>query len=189
MLDRIEQEYAQTGNLRNLAGIYVHLSARPGLNLSNNGNAIAISLNELVHYQVLDPAILLIEDIESDGSLYAFLLHNHCNLHGCSHVSYDLRHGGGENLSKVFEHEINSRKIVCGIVDSDQNSPLTINRKLAALRAIARDLGWPFAFALSPPCREAENIVPFPLVMALPVACRFFRTLDQATAPVCGTCG
>jgi hypothetical protein len=29
----------------------------------------------------------------------------------------------------------------------------------------------------------------FDAIAARLVACRFFRTLDQATAPVCGTCG
>lgn len=111
---------------------------------------------------------MLIEDIESDGGLYQFLLHNHCSLHGCAHVSYDLRHGGGENLPKVFEHEINEWRIVFGIVDSDKNSPLTSNRKLLALRSVAERRAWPLAFVGSPPCREAENIVPFAVVMTLP---------------------
>jgi hypothetical protein len=87
---------------------------------------------------------------------------------GSNHVCYELRHGGGDNLPKVFEHEINERKIVCGIVDSDKRYPLATNAKLTALLSIVQALAWPLGFALSPPCREAENVIPFGLVMSLP---------------------
>jgi hypothetical protein len=43
---------------------------------------------------------------------------------------------------------------------------------------------------LGPELAESRAIVIFSGASAeREVACRFFRTLDQATAPVCGTCG
>ena len=168
MLERVEQEFAQTGALHNLAGVFIRLSLNSAHHLRVNGNAIMVSVDQLRHCRLLDQSILVIEDLESDGRLYEFLLHNHCILHGCRQISYDLRHGGGTSFPKIFAHEINERRIVCGIVDSDRNSPLSGNTKLAALISARDALSWPFGFASSPPCREAENIVPFSLIMTLP---------------------
>jgi hypothetical protein len=121
-----------------------------------------------VQYNLLERPILLSENIEADGHVYEFLLNNHCDLHECSRLAFELQHGGGADLPSVFEALIHDGRIVCTISDTDKNCPAAINSKLAQLTRIRENSGWPLCFAVSPPCREVENLVPLELVMALP---------------------
>ena len=172
MVARIAQDYAQTGDLHRRANIFIRLSAEPTLDLSINGNAINVSIQRLVQYRLLDPAILLIENMESDGGLYRLLLENNCHFHHCDCVAFELHHGGGADLPMVFGYLIADRRIVCGITDSDKHAPTSSDRKLDQLAHIKETANWPFCFPMSPPCREAENMIPFELVMALPSGMR-----------------
>jgi hypothetical protein len=168
MLTRISQEYAQTGDLQNKAKVFVRLTVDPAADLTVTGNAIHVSIEGLLKYRLLDPSILLSENRETDGKLYEFLLQNHCDLHDCSHVSFELQHGGGADLGMVFRELATDRKIVCAIVDSDKNIPTSNNQKLASLCRVKEAVAWPLCFPASPPCREVENMLPLNLVMALP---------------------
>jgi hypothetical protein len=168
MLARISSDFAQTGDLRRRARMFVSLSANEALNLAVDGNVITVSLKMLVQYHLLDQPIFLVENMDSDGRVYRLLFDTHRALHNCSRVSFDLHHGGGDNLPMVFGQKIGERRIVCGVVDSDRISPLSPNKKLEALAKIREELAWPLCFPVSPPCREAENAVPMELVMALP---------------------
>jgi hypothetical protein len=77
-------------------------------------------------------------------------------------------HGGGADLITVFEEQIKRERIVCGIVDTDRYSPDSGTApKLESLKRIANQLNWPLAFAISPPCREAENCLPMELMMSV----------------------
>jgi hypothetical protein len=172
MLSRIAQDFTQTGDLRRRAKVYVNLSTDRASNLIVNGNAIFISLDRLTQYRLLDRAVLLIENLESDGDLYQYLLENHCTLYACNSVSFERQHGGGADLPKVLGHLVGEFKIVCAVVDSDRPSPMSNGVKFAQLTRIQRDSGWPFCFVSSPPCHESENIVPMSLVMSLPSGVR-----------------
>jgi hypothetical protein len=67
MLARISQSYAQTGDLRRRATIYVDIVAGRPENLSQSRNAIEVSIEMLVRYRLLEKPILLVENMESDG--------------------------------------------------------------------------------------------------------------------------
>jgi hypothetical protein len=172
MLARISQEYAQTGDLRRRAKPFINVSANEASNLAVTASSITVSLGNLVQYRLLDQPILLVENLESDGALYDFLLRTHGALHECKHISFESQHGGGGDLVMVFKHKMDERRIVCTVFDSDRNAPASGNGKLAVLIEAKEDLRWPLGFPVSPPCREAENIVPMELVMTLPSGVR-----------------
>jgi hypothetical protein len=115
-----------------------------------------------------EQSILLTENIENDGNVYEFLLHDHCSLHNVSHVSFDRQHGGGDDLPKVFDHLIQNHRVVCATVDSDKDSPSSTNQKLEKLLRMKQITNWPFGIVTSPPCRETENLIPMDIVMDLP---------------------
>ncbi|WP_262049079.1 hypothetical protein [Bradyrhizobium sp. Bra78] len=172
MLSRISQGYAQTGDLRRRAKIYVDIVAGAPRRISQAGNSIQVSIELLVRYRLLERPLLLVENMDSDGDLYEFLFENHCDLHHGSSVSFDRQHGGGADLAMVFERLARNTKIVCAIVDSDRASPDAPNLKLAQLERLKQQLNWPLCFPTSPPAHEAENLVPLPIVMNLPSGVR-----------------
>lgn len=172
MLLRIAQSFAQTGDLRRRAKVYVNLTANRGLDLTVAGNSIFVSIDRLPQYRILERAILLIENLDADGDLYDHLFRNHCDLHSCSNVSFDRHHGGGADLPVVFSHLVRDFRIVCAVVDSDKRSPVTNTQKEANLARIKHEANWPICFFSTTPCHESENILPMGLVMELPSGIR-----------------
>ena len=171
MLERLIQEYAQTAGLRQAAQVYVNVVADPSENFSISENAINVSLTHLAHCNILQRPVLLVENLQSDGRLYEFLLTGHCKKMGCI-VAFDVAHGGGADLPMVFEHQIDQQRIVIGITDSDNNAPDHGSSKLQSLTALALGKSWPLAFAASPPCREGENLIPLEVLLSFPCAHR-----------------
>lgn len=172
MLVRIAQNFAQTGDLRRRARVYVNLTTRPERNLTVSENSIFVSIDRLSDYRILDRAVLLIENLDADGDLYDHLFRNHCDLHFCNNVSFDRHHGGGADLPTVFGHLARDFKIVCAVVDSDRRSPLTAAEKESVLARVKQEANWPVCFFSTTPCHESENILPMSLVMELPSGIR-----------------
>jgi hypothetical protein len=123
MLRRVAQTYSQTGDLPRRAAVFVRLCANRDSNLTVNGKTVNISIEGLLRYRLLDKVALVSENQAFDGCFYEFLLRNHCDLHSCSPISFDLHHGGGPDTVRVFGALVNDRRIVCGIFDSDRNTP------------------------------------------------------------------
>jgi hypothetical protein len=177
MLVRISQEYAQTANIRTKAKVYVRLSTKPEENLTCEGNSIAISLEYATQYDLLSRPVLVVENQENDGRLFEFILENHCDHRMIANLAYEISHGGGADLPRVFAAHARMRKVVCAVVDSDRDSPLSVDWKLDELEGIKSMLGWPLCFPMTLPCREAENMIPMPLTMQLPAG---FRNASNA---------
>jgi hypothetical protein len=167
MLDRISHEFTQAGSLRSKAKVYVKLCADRTKDLTQEGNAITVALQRLCTYRVLERSVLLFENAENDGNVYEFLLHNHCDLHGINHIEFDRYHGGGADLSREFGRLMRGHRIVCAPIDSDADSPFSHNSNLLALLRVKVQTKWPLGFAISPPCREVENLLPMEVVMGL----------------------
>jgi hypothetical protein len=168
MLERIAHESTQKANLSKLASHYVNVTPIESDDLKITGRAIHLSFERLGKSKVLERSVLLVENLRRDGLLYSELIRNHFDMHGCTPPSYEPMHGGGNDIGAVFVSQIKGERIVCGIVDSDRSSPIHPDSpKLRALLKISNSMKWPLAFAISPPCREAENCLPMDLLMSL----------------------
>jgi hypothetical protein len=166
MLERIGLEFTQKADLPRSATRYVHVS--PNKPTAQIDKAIWVEFRELLQSRILDRSALLVENIRRDGLLYSELMKAHFDLHHCPPPAYETMHGGGDDTKTVFIEQIRNRRIVCGVVDTDRFSAMSqAFTKRDAMRRIARAMNWPFAFAFSPPCREAENCLPMTLVMSL----------------------
>jgi hypothetical protein len=169
MLERLSSEYAQRALLSDAASIFVKVTTDARDDFSIEGNARRISLLTLSQTRLLDPSVLLVENLKRDGLLYGEILKNHYDLHSCPYPHYEPMHGGGDDLPIVFEAQIQQTRIVCSIVDSDRAAPHASNsQKLLILKRIICSNGQALACAVTPPCREAENCVPRDILMALP---------------------
>lgn len=167
LLERIRHEHTQKADLVRRASRYVSISVHTIA--YNGGNAIPITLSDLVATRLLERSILLVENIRRDGLLYGELLKAHHDLHKCPIPAYEPMHGGGADLTAVFDAQISRKRIVCGVVDTDRYSPISASKaKFTSLTKIAEKRAWPFAFSASPPCREAENCVPMEVMLGLP---------------------
>jgi hypothetical protein len=167
-LERISQDFTQTADLRRNAFVFVELQGHNTTGFILNGNAIQMALDQIIKYRVLEKSILLVENAATDGMFYQFLIENAHYGPRYANVSFDLGHGGGTTLEMEFRRLANEKRVFAAIVDSDRNSPLAENIKLHRLVCIKAQAGWPICFATSPPCREAENVIPMDLAMKLP---------------------
>jgi hypothetical protein len=165
MLERIAHEYTQRADLVRKAPRYIHVAPNPR---RVDERSILVNFEQLITTRILDRAILLVENIRRDGMLYGELIKAHYDLHDCPVPAYEAMHGGGADLATVFIEQIRRKRIVCGIVDTDRYSPDSSSApKLEALKRARDQMNWSLAFAISPPCREAENCLPMDLMMSL----------------------
>ncbi|QQN64759.1 hypothetical protein JIR23_02745 [Bradyrhizobium diazoefficiens] len=166
MLERILFEHPQRASLPRVAKRYILVS--PSGAVAADDRAIQVSFRKLVEAKITDRSILLVENIARDGVLYGELLRNHHDLHACPPPAYVPMHGGGSDLPTVFIEQINQRRVVCAIVDTDRLAPSSEPvAKLEKLGRIATEMNWPCAFSSAPPCREAENCLPMDVVFQL----------------------
>lgn len=105
------------------------------------------------------------ENEKRDGFLYSFAL----KVLARYPLAFEIIHGGGADISDVFQAQVMKNSIVVCAVDSDKYTPkVKSNEKLNAIVTIKNRLAWPLCFALSPNCREIENIIPPHILFQLP---------------------
>jgi hypothetical protein len=82
-------------------------------------------------------------------------------------MSFELVHGGGEDIQKVFDAKISQSKMAHCVIDSDKSMPAQKHSsKYEKLKTIASR--YEFASISSPPCRELENILTLSIIQLLP---------------------
>jgi hypothetical protein len=138
--------------------------------LVKRGNEVTIALIRLSNYRILEKSMLLLENVDSDGDFYAFILDNHSAFYSCDHLSFECYHGEGYDLPKVLTRLIQDGRIVFAVVDSDRYAPCSKELKVAQLSKISDELNWSLSFSSTPACREIENMIPMNIVLKLPSA-------------------
>ena len=178
---RIAHDYTQTGDLVRRCSDYIRVIARPEGTVRRAGRAIEMSFDELTSPYVLDRVALVVEDLESDGKLYDFLCRNLRDRLRAPPLAWEIFHGGGERTALVARHKVDDRRIVSVVADSDLYWPSRdISAKHATLIRVVPEQDWPLYFVFTPPCREAENLLPWRTVALLPSAVQRISSLDVA---------
>lgn len=185
LLRRLGAEYTQTGALHRSSAFYISILNTLDVRYEHRGSYVEVSLGALSASRVLDRPVLLSENLTTDGWLYDQILAAVATKTGKGAISFDLAHGGGDDIVAVLDDMLDKRRVLVAIVDSDKDSPLTSrNSKLSKASTVITRSAWPLAFAVSPPCREAENIVPLDVMLHLPSAieCDLAPVLLEVTA-------
>lgn len=164
LLTRLSNEYTQFGNLTKNANIYVELTDQSYVR--KTPKSIHFPITKISHTHVGNPTSLIVENIDNDGYVYDFVLHNMKSYLGIPQLNLELVHGGGEDIIKVFDKHLRNDKIVCCVIDSDKSYPTHEkcykHTKLEKLYSNDH-----LAFVGSPPCREIENILPHSVIKLL----------------------
>lgn len=170
-LQKIRNDYTQSASLRGkaLARIVIDVGHKSGA--TRDGKSIIVGLADISGYSLVEQTQLLVEDTESDGRLYEKILDQLKERIGAPAVRYDLRNGGGQNIYNVWKQQIEAKKIVCLLADSDRKHHTDVEKtEVAGARKLAEQLEWLFAWAVVLPCREIENLVPAFVLEELPFA-------------------
>lgn len=164
-LASLRRAYAQTGNLRTQAGVYLEVSEIAGSFGPRVGNRIPVSVSCLTRSGILERPKLVVENIDNDGWLIDFIFYNVREVCGSPSYEMQLLHGGGGDALRVLTYECAQRSIVCLVADSDKKHPTAADgKKIVAARGFCANSDWPLCFVYDPPCHEVENILPFEIV-------------------------
>ena len=175
-IGRIKDDVTQHLGLANRAIRYIRLVDKVPGSYREIGNAIDISVEESTLLKIFEQPVLLVEDIQSDGELYRLTLENMFVPMRMPHPRFELQHGGGARIVEVFRSKVRDSRIVFAIYDSDRMCPQhSDTSKSHGFQEICASSGWPLAFWRSPPCHEAENMIPFEVICNT-------RYLDQCKA-------
>lgn len=132
----------------------------------NNVNVIRISANVLSQTNILNPTILLGENLNDANFLIYFgrarLIKN--RLQGV-HLSYDPRGGGGHTTADIYDDIQQARLNLClCIVDSDKLFPSASIGQTARDVQRVNDVSQPLCQYFILPTHEIENIIPLSIL-------------------------
>lgn len=178
LIERIGREYTQSKFLA-LSALLKLVVVKEQNTLLKQGDEYLIGLDLIPGARLLQPTVLIVENLENDGEFYTAVF-RFCSEHlRYSATMFDLRHGGGTSVKRVGEHLVGQRRIVCIIVDSDLSAPnQTQNGKVAKILKLAEETGWPLINTLCLPVREIDNLVPLHIIDRLPCAKQKANSVD-----------
>lgn len=167
-LSRIRRDFAQAGSLRAKALLRMKIDVSHVGPPVRDGNKLVLGVEEALRIDFA-PVQLVIENSEYDGRLYLGILKGLKDKVDAPAIEFEVRHGGGQTAYHVWRQQIEARRIVALLVDSDR-SHFTDPEKIDVLqaRSLAAEMQWPIAFAHCLPCREIENLLPISVLEKLP---------------------
>ncbi|GJD29230.1 hypothetical protein PMNALOAF_0462 [Methylobacterium adhaesivum] len=164
-LGMFHREYTQTGNLRLNSSVYIEVASFKHDFEIQQGAKIQASIKFLFRSGLLEAPKLILENIDNDGWFAEFIISNVRGLRQFPAVMVQRLHGGGGDVIRVLNYEIEKKSIVCVLMDSDKKFPdQEDDKKVVAVRDACSSSGWPFGFVFVAPCHELENLLPFSVV-------------------------
>jgi len=161
------QEFTQTGGLLVVTPFYIDIIKTDILLIERHEKRIIIPSDPSIIEDILNSPMLLIEDIESDGSIIETILNVLLKRMPFRHFHGEYTHGGGSSSFKVARRKVSERRIVVFLSDSDKSSPVDPHGKEKEVRKLSDELNWPLLFPYILPCREIENVIPLDITYLL----------------------
>ncbi len=165
----IGRQYTQNGHVVRDAAFHLCVKPMSMAGMIVHDNRVEVGLRDIDWPVICSPTILLSEDSSHDGTIYLDILKAAAKRYGSYTVNYDLQHGGGTGVYKIWSQRVAEKRAVCLIADSDLRYPTDVrNRKIPEAISFAQANEWPFVKAKCLPCREIENMIPLEIVGELP---------------------
>lgn len=157
---KIANEFTQVGQLLNDAGWVLCIRLQSDVGRVARDNHKVILLTEFNSLRLHQPTVLIVENVETDGSLLCTIMETIGRRMGASNLRIDRAHGGGDDIGSSFSSQIENRRFVVCVVDSDMNSPFCPpTPKLRRLDKIKEVKNWKYCHIVALKCREAENLL------------------------------
>ena len=161
LLKQLRGEFTQSYDLTRRVSVRICIVPENIMPEARRGSTIHVGIQEILRTCICDPTVLIAEDLDADGSLYSLIIKNIMDTRLNIGVALDIRHGGGEQISKIVNHEVKSQKIVCSLIDTDKKFPSSaVCLKEKKIRKYIDGFSWPLAFLYVLPCHEIENVIP-----------------------------
>lgn len=182
----IAASYAQLGSILSVARTYIEISTLKSERIeSSRQTIIRLCLKDIINGDLLSPSVLVVEDNDSDGRFYEYVMENVKDKFKVPKLKLEIRHGGGSRTIGALKSSLKMQRVAVCIVDSERVSPfdprkcptVKIHREIAATGAVA-------FCVVTPPARELENLIPLPVLAELPCASSTLamRHLDRIAA-------
>lgn len=182
-LKQVAAGYSQTAGLVHDARLFARIASCASDKVVRTSRSIEVSLSAMLKTRLLEQSVLLVENAKSDGQLYTYILDALRPVIKAPRVSFDVMHGGGDDISSVFEMEIKKGRVLCCIVDSDCGFPgAPKSPKVHKIAGAVAAHDWKFALVKVLPCREIENLIPISVLHSLPCAIERYATVKVLLA-------
>jgi hypothetical protein len=157
---KIANEFTQVAQLLDIARWVLCIRSHTEAGRITRDNHKVILLTEFNRLRLHQPTVLLVENVETDGSLLCTFLETIGRRMGTSNLRIDRAHGGGDDIGSSFSSQVGNRRFVVCVVDSDMKSPFSPPApKLRRLNRIRKELMWDYCYVVSLNCHEAENLL------------------------------
>lgn len=146
--------------------------------ISRTGSIFTVGLKKFIEYGLSRETKLLVENKLNDGDFLATALQRLATRHRLGKLSFEIGHGGGDDMPGLFQAEIDDRRITVCVADSDRKFPrATISDKCRKLAKKLRNSAGSIVHYVELPCHEAENMIPLSSLFELPLPPEHISTL------------
>ena len=120
----IREQYAVRGGLVAVARPYVDVTIGDASVSFDGMNTFFVGHRSLIEGRYLSSSTgFIVEDIGADTKLYRHVLNETRKITKVPSFEFDPIHGGGSTTDRVFDHEIQRRRVVVCVVDHDKLAP------------------------------------------------------------------
>lgn len=160
------QSYTQEGGLRTRARcrLEILIGAQPPERLADG--LFTVGHARILTGNFLAPAVVLVENAESDGAFFDVVFRAICRDQEVSNYHFEKRNGGGSTITPEFAAIMAQRRVIVCVVDSDRVTPnAAASATFKALTKLRDETGF-VGDVLETRCLELENHLPLSLIEA-----------------------
>ncbi|NTG74508.1 hypothetical protein G6M02_14370 [Agrobacterium rhizogenes] len=148
--------------------------------LGRRGSIFEVGLKKFIEYDLSRETKLLVENKLNDGQFLAIALQRLATRNRLGKLTFDIGHGGGDDMPALFQAEIDDRRITVCVADSDRKFPhAQISDKCRKLNKKLKSSVGSVVHYVELPCHEAENMIPLSSLSELPLPPEHLLTLTK----------
>lgn len=151
---RLSQNVTQNGLLHAQAKKYISITVHG--KIFQSGTKVLLPLDHSNFLQIIEPPVLILEDVINDGKIIKTILKSSPAKLNCNFFCFDEIHGGGSRTEDIALQWIDKHRIVLVIKDSDKKTPFCGIKSDCNLNSALQK--WPLSTLLIWPCHEIENV-------------------------------
>jgi hypothetical protein len=176
VLNDLYSNYSQTKGVVNESPVSLQVLDMES-DLRRDGSKFQVGLKKFIEHDFSREAKLLVENKLNDGNFLGTALQRLAKRLHLGKLSFEIGHGGGDDMPALFQSEIDIKRITVCVADSDRKYPKApISDKCRKLSKTLKD-SVSIAHYVELPCHEAENMIPLSSMLELPLPRDHIETL------------
>jgi hypothetical protein len=167
-LQTLDLDYTQSGSLVSSSSCVLTVRLSTQVDRPRRDNQVIVDVQTFLHERLYMPGVLIVENAARDGTLFKIIIQAVARRLGVGRVYVETAHGGGEDIVRTVESQIEQRKYIVCVIDSDKVSPFCqAFAKATKIERVIHETDWKFIKLIVLGCHEIENMLHPEIILGL----------------------